>query len=569
MSAPNLSAYTAHTDTFARDHLPPQDQWPGLTFDLPELHYPARLNATVELLDKNVKNGNGNRPAIWMPVDGKPVFATYAQLQTRVNKIANVLVEDFGLAPGNRVLLRGANNAMMAACWLAVIKAGMVAVATMPLLRAKELKQIIDKAEVTHALCDVDLWQEIGIVTNPNGEHYAPSLQRAAYFNDPETGSLEEMMSFKRSTFKACDTAADDVALIAFTSGTTGEPKGTMHFHRDVLAMCDCFPRSTLKATKDDIFCGTPPLAFTFGLGGMLAFPMRAGASTVLHEKLNPEALLKTIDDFKATVCFTAPTFFRQMVAQLQAAPGKYSLKSLKKSVSAGEALPDATRQLWKNATGNEIYDGLGATEMIHIFISHTPERVRRGATGYAIPGYQACVIDEAGNPCPPTVSGRLAVKGPTGCRYLADERQKVYVVQDGPMKGWNVTGDTYTMDADGYFFYQARNDDMIISAGYNIAGPEVESALLTHEAVAECGVVAKPDEERGQIVKAYVLPKPGAVEKSGGEAALAKALQDFVKQAIAPYKDPREIEFVATLPRTETGKLQRFRLRQIAAGSA
>ena len=569
MSNPGLSAYTAHTDTFARDHLPPLAQWPGLSFDLPELHYPARLNAAALLLDKNVKNGNGNRPAIWMPVDGKPVYATYAQLQTRVNKIANVLVEDFGLKPGNRVLLRGANNAMMAACWLAVIKAGMVAVATMPLLRAKELKQIIDKADVTHALCDVDLWHEIAIVTNPNGEHYAPSLQRAAYFNGPETGSLEEMLSWKRATFKACDTAADDVALIAFTSGTTGEPKGTMHFHRDVLAMCDCFPRSTLKATKDDIFCGTPPLAFTFGLGGMLAFPMRAGASTVLHEKLNPEALLKTIDDFKATVCFTAPTFFRQMVAQLQAAPGKYSLKSLKKSVSAGEALPDATRQLWKNATGNEIYDGLGATEMIHIFISHTPERVRRGATGYAIPGYSACVIDEAGNPCPPTVSGRLAVKGPTGCRYLADQRQKVYVVQDGPMKGWNVTGDTYTMDADGYFFYQARNDDMIISAGYNIAGPEVESALLTHEAVAECGVVAKPDEERGQIVKAYVLAKPGAVEKSGGEAALAKALQDFVKQAIAPYKYPREIEFVATLPRTETGKLQRFRLRQIAAGSA
>ena len=334
------------------------------------------------------------------------------------------------------------------------------------------------------------------------------------------------------------------------------------------MVMCDCFPRSTLKTAKDDIFCGTPPLAFTFGLGGLLAFPMRAGASTVLHEKLNPEALLKTIDDFKATVCFTAPTFFRQMAAHLQNAPGKYSLKSLKKSVSAGEALPDATRQLWKNATGNEIYDGLGATEMIHIFISHTPERVRRGATGYAIPGYSACIIDEAGNPCPPTVSGRLAVKGPTGCRYLADERQKVYVVQEGAMRGWNVTGDTYTMDADGYFFYQARNDDMIISAGYNIAGPEVESALLAHEAVAECGVVAKPDQERGQIVKAYVLPKPGAMEAAGGAAALAKALQDFVKQAIAPYKYPREIEFVTALPRTETGKLQRFRLRQIAAGA-
>ena len=568
---------SAHTDTFARDHLPPRAQWPDLTFDLPELQYPARLNAAVELLDKYVKNGIGNRPAIWMPVDGRPVFATYAQLQTRVNKIANVLIEDFGLVPGNRVLLRGPNNAMMAASWLAVVKAGMVAVATMPLLRAKELKQIIDKAEVTHALCDVSLWQEIAIVTNPNGEHYAPSLQRAAYFNEIETGGLEEMMSFKRSTFKACDTAADDVALIAFTSGTTGTPKGTMHFHRDVIAMCDCFPRSTLKASKNDIFCGTPPLAFTFGLGGMLAFPMRAGASTVLHEKLSPEALLKTIDDFKATVCFTAPTFYRQMAALLVAdvaadaasgPPRQFSLASLKKCVSAGEALPNATRQLWTNATGIEIIDGLGSTEMIHIFISHTPEAVRRGATGYAIPGYQACIIDEAGNRCPPTVSGRLAVKGPTGCRYLADDRQQVYVVQEGPMRGWNVTGDTYTMDADGYFFYQARNDDMIISAGYNIAGPEVDSALLTQEAVAECGVVAKPDQERGQIVKAYVLPKPGAIKAAGSAAALAKALQDYVKQAIAPYKYPREIEFVTTLPRTETGKLQRFRLRQIAASA-
>ena len=595
-SATHTSAphYSAHTDTFGRDHLPPRGQWPDLVFDLPELQYPARLNAAVELLDKTVAAGMGSRPAIWMPVDGKPLFATYAQLQTRVNKIAHVLVDDFALVPGSRVLLRGPNNAMMAACWLAVIKAGMIAVGTMPLLRAKELKQIIDKAQITHALCDVALWQEIGNVTNPNGAHYAPSLQRAAYFNEPNTGSLEELLHRKPARFKACDTAADDVALIAFTSGTTGEPKGTMHFHRDVMAMCDAFPRSILKPTRDDIFCGTPPLAFTFGLGGMLAFPMRFGASTVLHEKLSPEVLLKTIDDFKATVCFTAPTFYRQMAAHLTKAanaaspanpanaanptspanpPPAYSLKSLKKCVSAGEALPDATRQLWKEATGIEIIDGIGATEMIHIFISHTPEKVRRGATGYAIPGYQACIVDAAGNPCPPTVSGRLAVKGPSGCRYLADDRQKQYVLQAGPMKGWNVTGDTYTMDADGYFFYQARNDDMIISAGYNIGGPEVEAALLTHEAVAECGVVAKPDAARGQIVKAYVVLKPGLLEQAeraepaGGAAALARTLQDFVKNAIAPYKYPREVEFVPALPRTETGKLQRFRLREIAAG--
>jgi 2-aminobenzoate-CoA ligase len=545
---------TAHIDTFARDRLPAPKLWPELRFDLPELQYPARLNAAAELLDRAVAEGDGNRPVIWMPVDGKPVFATYAQLQTRVNKIAHVLVEDFGLVPGNRVLLRGPNNAMMAACWLAVIKAGLIAVGTMPLLRAKELKQVIDKAQVTHALCSQPLWQEIANCTNPNNEHYAPTLQRIGYFGDGEGGSLEEMLHDKPVTFKAVDTAADDVALIAFTSGTTGEPKGTIHFHRDIMAMCDLFPRSCLKAGRDDIFCGTPPLAFTFGLGGMLAFPMRARASTVLMERLTPELLLKTIDDFKATICFTAPTFYRQMAGLSK----NFKLKSLKKCVSAGEALPDATRQLYKEATGIEIIDGIGATEMIHIFISHTPESVRRGATGYAIPGYQAQVWDEKGKPCPPGVVGKLAVKGPTGCRYLDDPRQTNYV-----KNGWNLTGDAYSMDADGYFFYQARTDDMIISAGYNIAGPEVESCLLGHEAVAECGVVGQPDEERGQIVKAFVVLKPGYQ----ADKAMVKTLQDYVKNAIAPYKYPRAIEFVDALPRTETGKLQRFRLRQIAAG--
>jgi 2-aminobenzoate-CoA ligase len=345
------------------------------------------------------------------------------------------------------------------------------------------------------------------------------------------------------------DTAAEDVALIAFTSGTTGKPKGTMHFHRDVIAMCDAFPRSCLGATKDDVFCGTPPLAFTFGLGGMLAFPMRVGASTVLVEKLAPETLLETIQRYKATVCFTAPTMYRAMASLAKS----YDLRSLRKCVSAGEALPDPTRQLFKQATGIEIIDGIGSTEMIHIFISHTPERVRRGATGYAIPGYRATVLDDEGNPCRPGVVGRLAVKGPTGCRYLADERQNNYV-----QNGWNVTGDAYLMDEDGYFFYQARTDDMIISAGYNIAGPEVEGALLAHAAVAECGVVGAPDVERGIIVKAYVVLKPGSAP---GEA-MVKELQEHVKNAIAPYKYPRAIEFVDALPRTETGKLQRFKLR-------
>ena len=561
------SAPTAHIDPFTRGHLPPRAQWPDLTFDLPELQYPARMNAAVELLDKAVAAGHGKRPAIWMPVNGKPVCATYAQLQVRVNQIAHLLVEDFDLLPGSRVLLRGPNNAMMAACWLAVLKAGMVAVGTMPLLRARELKQIIDKAEVSHALCDVSLWEEIASVTNPNGEHYAPSLLRAAFFNEIEVGGLEDMLVGKPHTFTACDTAAEDPALIAFTSGTTGVPKGTVHFHRDVIAMCDAFPRAILKPSRDDIFCGTPPLAFTFGLGGLLAFPLRFGASTVLHEKLTPDALLGSIDQFKATICFTAPTYYRQMA---QLVP-QHSLKTLQKCVSAGEALPDATRQLWKNATGIELIDGIGATEMMHIFISHSPESVRRGATGYAVPGYQACVVDEAGNRLTPTasglVTGRLAVKGPTGCRYLDDPRQTSYVIQRGPLKGWNLTGDAYAMDADGYFFHQARTDDMIISAGYNIAGPEVEACLLEHAAVAECGVVAKPDAERGNIVKAYVVPKPGALEQAGGAAALAARLQDFVKKEIAPYKYPREIEFVDSLPRTETGKLQRFKLREIAAG--
>ncbi|HEX4328442.1 MAG TPA: AMP-binding protein [Burkholderiales bacterium] len=548
---------TAHLDTFARDRLPPKKQWPELLFDLPGLQYPARLNAAAELLDRAVAEGDGQRPAIWMPVDGQPVVATYAQLQRRVNRIARVLTEDFGLKPGNRVLLRGPNNAMMAACWLAVIKAGLIAVATMPLLRAKELKQVIDKAQITHALCSQPLWQEIATCTNPNSEHFAPTLARIGYFDDGDLGSLEELLSFKRDDFTAVDTAADDVALIAFTSGTTGEPKGTVHFHRDILAMCDCFPRSCLKATRNDIFCGTPPLAFTFGLGGMLAFPMRARASTVLVEKLSPDLLLGTIDTFKATICFTAPTFYRQMAALAAQHNPQHSLKSLKKCVSAGEALPDATRQLFKQATGIEIIDGIGATEMMHIFISHTPETVRRGATGKPIPGYQARVQDEQGKPCPPNVVGRLAVKGPTGCRYLDDPRQANYV-----QKGWNLTGDAYMMDADGYFFYQARTDDMIISAGYNIAGPEVESCLLAHEAVAECGVIGLPDEERGQIVKAFVVLKAGYY----GNQAMTKTLQDYVKKEIAPYKYPRKIEYVESLPRTETGKLQRFRLRQMAS---
>ena len=536
--------HSAHIDTFARDSLPPREQWPELIFDLPELQYSSRLNCAAELLDRMVAGGHGERIALRTP-DGA---CTYRQLLARANRIAHVLRDDLKLVPGKRVLLRGPNNPMMAACWFAVIKAGGIAVVTMPLLRAKELKPIIEKAKITTALCDFRLMEEIELVRRE-----CPGLNQVVTFNDGNAGSLEALLENQPDQFTNCDTAIDDVALIAFTSGTTGQPKGTMHFHRDVMAMCDCFPRSILKPEADDIFCGTPPLAFTFGLGGMLCFPLRFGASVVLVEKLLPDTLLKTIQDFKATVCFTAPTFWRQMAGLAK----NYDLSSLKKCVSAGEALPDATRQLWKSATGIEIIDGIGATEMIHIFISHTPEAVRRGATGYAIPGYRARVVDEAGRPLPPGTVGRLAVQGPTGCRYLADERQKQYV-QDG----WNLTGDAYKMDADGYFFYQARTDDMIISAGYNIAGPEVEEALLQHPAVAECGVVGVPDAERGQIVKAFVILRPG----HASSATLVKELQDFVKHAVAPYKYPRAVEFVDSLPRTETGKLQRFKLRNLSA---
>jgi 2-aminobenzoate-CoA ligase len=535
-----MKAYTAHIDTFSRDNLPPAHAWPEFKFELPELKYPGRMNCATELLDKPVTRGYGHRIALRTP-DGE---CTYTQLFTQANRLANVLVREMGLKPGNRVLLRGPNNPTMAACWFAVMKAGGVCVATMPLLRAKELTDIITKAQISHALCDKRLEEDLKAAAES-----CPTLTSIKYWYDESPDSIDSLVTKQQLWFTNVATSADDVALIAFTSGTTGQPKGTMHFHRDVVAMCDCFPRSILKATKEDIFCGTPPLAFTFGLGGLLCFPMRVGASTVLVEKHTPETLLETIQRFQASVCFAAPIMYRGMAAIAQ----DFDLRSLRQCVSAGEALPDATRQIFKEATGIEIIDGIGSTEMIHIFISHTPERVRRGATGYAIPGYEATVLDEEGRVCSEGKVGRLAVKGPTGCRYLADERQQNYV-----QNGWNITGDAYLVDRDGYFFYQARTDDMIISAGYNIAGPEVEGALLKHPAVAECGVVGAPDSDRGTIVKAYVVLKPG----NEATPETARNLQEHVKKVIAPYKYPRAIEFVDTLPRTETGKLQRFKLR-------
>ena len=535
---------SAHLDSFARDNLPPRAQWPDFRFDLPELKYPERMNCAVELLDRWVAGGEGSRPCLIAPAE----TLTYAQLAERVNRIANALTRDLGLLPGHRVLLRGPNSPMMVAAYLAVIKAGGVVVATMPLLRAKEIAYPIGKAKIRLALCDHRLADEM-----EKARALAGDLERVVYWGGGTADALDALMAQPGyDVFAACDTASDDVCLIGFTSGTTGEPKGTMHFHRDMLATCDSYGRHVLRSNAQDRFIGSPPLAFTFGLGGLVLFPLHVGAATVLIEKAAPDDLLAAIAKFGATICFTAPTAYRAMLAKLP----EHDVSSLRKCVSAGEALPKATFDAWLAATGIKILDGIGATEMLHIFIGSPESEVRPGATGRPVPGYEARVIDADGNEVPPNTIGRLAVRGPTGCRYLADKRQRQYV-----QNGWNVTGDTYLMDGDGYFWYQARSDDMIVSAGYNIAGPEVEAALLAHPAVAECGVVGASDEERGQIVKAYVVLRGGY----SGDAACTKMLQEHVKATIAPYKYPRAIEYVAALPRTQTGKLQRFELRRMA----
>jgi 2-aminobenzoate-CoA ligase len=539
----SLSAASAQPDHFVHDRLPPPEQRPQMRYELPELQLPGQLNLVEELLDKAVAKGWGDRPML----RSSQITFSYAQARERVDRIAQVLTEDLGLVPGNRVLLRGGNSIGMALAWLAVVKAGLIAVATMPLLRARELADIIDKAQPVAAICDARLLDEL---EQARKDHPAlKTILRYAAPNDPQ--DLGKRAGAKPGNFRPCPTAADDIALMAFTSGTTGKPKAAVHTHRDVLAACEAWPRHVLKATPDDIVMGSPPLAFTFGLGGLLIFPMWAGASVYFPDiPYTPEGMIKLINEVDATICYTAPTFYRQM------APFAKSLgvPSLRICVSAGEGLPDATRQLWKDATGIEMLDGIGATEMFHIFISSSGADVRRGAIGKVVPGYAAKVVDEQGNELPRGTIGKLAVIGPTGCKYLDDARQANYV-----KNGWNYPGDAFMQDDDGYFFYQARDDDMIITAGYNVGGPEVEDALLRHPAVAECGVVGKPDDARGMIVKAYCVLKPG----HEGDAAMVKLLQDHVKASIAPFKYPREIEFVTALPRTETGKLQRFRLRQ------
>ena len=532
-------APSAHVDSFCRDHLPPQDQWPEFLFDLPEVKYPERLNCAVELLDAVVEGGGGDRPCLLSPAGER---WTYAELQRRSSQVARVLTEDHGIEPGNRVLLRGPNNLWLVACWFGVLRAGAVVVTTMPLLRRRELEAVAEIGQVHFALCDARFTEDLADIEG---------MRVVTYGGDGEA-DLARLAATKPDTIEPVDTAADDVALLAFTSGTTGRPKATMHFHRDVLAIADTFSAHVLQPVADDVFTGTPPLAFTFGLGGLVIFPLRVGASTLLIEKATPDELADHIATHNVTVCFTAPTAYRAMLAS-----GKASqLATLRRAVSAGEHLPESTWHAFHEVTGVKLIDGIGATEMLHIFIGSADEDIRPGSTGKAVPGYVATVVDDRGGPIPPGTLGRLAVKGPTGCRYLNDPRQADYV-----QGGWNLTGDTFVQDEDGYFWYQARNDDMIVSSGYNIAGPEVEEVLLTDPEVLDCAVVGIPDESRGQLVTAYVVLRPGA------EASDAKVteLQELVKSQIAPYKYPRAVRFVDALPRTSTGKVQRFRLRDPA----
>ncbi|MDB5948013.1 MAG: putative 2-aminobenzoate-CoA ligase [Ramlibacter sp.] len=529
-------------DRFVHDRLPAAEQLPRTKLSLPELQFPDQLNLVDELLDRAIAGGFGDRPLL----RSRTLTLTYAQARERVDALVRMLMQDLGLVPGNRVLLRGGNSIGLALAWLAVVKAGLVAVATMPLLRARELGDIIDKAQPVAALCELTLLEELD-----RARLDRPSLQTVVAFRGSGIEAALHPASATEHPVVACATAADDIALLAFTSGTTGKPKAAVHTHRDVLAACETWPRHVLRATPDDIVVGSPPLAFTFGLGGLLVFPMWAGASVYFPDTpYTPETMVRTINEVGATICYTAPTFYRQMAPFAR----QLGVGALRTSVSAGEGLPDATRQLWKDATGIEMTDGIGATEMFHIFISSGPQEVRRGAVGKVVPGYTARVVDDNGGELPRGTVGQLAVIGPTGCKYLDDPRQASYV-----RAGWNYPGDAFMQDQDGYFFFQARADDMIITAGYNVGGPEVEDALLRHPAVLECGVVGKPDPMRGMIVKAFCVLKPGQV----GDDAMVKTLQDHVKATIAPFKYPREIEFVASLPRTETGKLQRFRLRQ------
>lgn len=542
MLNPAMLGPSGHLDTFARDNLPPLGQWPDLKLD--GFAYPEWLNAAVELTDRMVERGFGDHTALI----GNGRQRTYKELSDWTNRIAHALVEDYGVKPGNRVLIRSANNPAMVACWLAATKVGAVVVNTMPMLRAGELTQIVDKAKIGLALCDTRLMDELVACAKTSD-----TLTKVIGFDGTANhdAELDRAALRKPVRFEAVRTGRDDVALLGFTSGTTGEPKATMHFHRDLLIIADGYAKEVLKVTPEDVFVGSPPLAFTFGLGGLAIFPLRFGATATLLENATPPNMVEIIQTYKATVCFTAPTAYRVMLRAMEEGA---DLSSLRAAVSAGETLPAPVYEEWMARTGKPMLDGIGATEMLHIFISNRFGDSHPACTGKPVAGYEARIVDEAMNELPRGQVGRLAVRGPTGCRYLADQRQMNYV-----REGWNLTGDSFWQDDAGYFHFAARSDDMIISAGYNIAGPEVEAALLAHPHVQECAVIGVPDEERGQIVEAHVVLAAG-IE---GSAAVVKLLQDHVKATIAPFKYPRSVVFTAQLPKTQTGKIQRFRLRQ------
>ena len=532
---------SAHIDTFTRDHLPPPEQWPDFLLD--GFDYPERLNAGVELTDRLVEKGLGDHTALI----GNGRRRTYKELSDWTNRLAHALVENYGVKPGNRVLIRSANNPAMVACWLAATKVGAVVVNTMPMLRAGELAKIVDKAEITIALCDTRLMDEMTACAKDSA-----FLKQVIGFDGTANhdAELDRAALDKSVVFSAVNTGRDDVALLGFTSGTTGVPKATMHFHRDLLIIADAYAREILQVTPDDIFVGSPPLAFTFGLGGLAIFPLRFGAAATLLEQATPPNMIHIIETYKATISFTAPTAYRAM---LKAMDEGADLSSLRVAVSAGETLPAPVFEEWTQKTGKPILDGIGATEMLHIFISNRFDDMKPASTGKPVGGYEARIVDDEMREVPRGATGRLAVRGPTGCRYMADHRQKEYV-----RDGWNLTGDTFTQDEDGFFHFAARSDDMIVSAGYNIAGPEVEAALLAHPDVAECAVIGAQDAERGQIVEAHVVLVQGVAP----DALTTKRLQDHVKATIAPYKYPRSVKFIAALPKTQTGKIQRFRLR-------
>ncbi|NKX55695.1 AMP-binding protein [Arthrobacter mobilis] len=529
---------SAHVDSFTRDNLPPAEQWPVLEFTLPELQYPERLNAAAVLIDDAVATFGADRPALRTP-DG--TVWTYGELLLRANQVAQVLTEDLGVVPGNRVLLRGPNNPWLVAAWLGVLKAGAVVVTTMPVLRGSEVAKIVELTRPAVAISDHRFLD--GVAEAAGGAAVVP-------YGSDDAADLTVRCAAKSGEFANVETAADDVALLGPTSGTTGSPKVTMHFHRDILANADTFARHILKPTAEDVFAGSPPLAFTFGLGGLVVFPLRFGASSLLTERATPLQLAEYAAAAGATILFTAPTAYRAILKDGQGG----LLKGLRVAVSAGEHLPKETWEAVFEATGLRLVNGIGATELLHVFISAAGDDIRPGTTGVAVPGYRATILDEDGNELGPNQPGRLAVIGPTGCRYLNDARQANYV-----RGGWNITGDTFLKDEDGYFVYQARSDNMIVSSGYNIGAPEVEAAIDQHPDVVENAVVGRPDPERGSVVCAFIVLREG-VEPS---AAKRKEIQDFVKATIAPYKYPRDIRFVTELPRNPSGKLQHFKLRQ------